>query len=98
MGFLLARRWQEANVGFVALLGVVPDERHCGLGRAMLNAAFNRFTAAGLHEAQLGVASDNPSAVSLYQQCGMTAKFRFDTYQRPIAPGRLRREDVGTAG
>jgi ribosomal protein S18 acetylase RimI-like enzyme len=49
----------------------------------MLQSAFERFAAAGLREAQLGVASDNPNALRLYERCGMTKRFRYDTYQRP---------------
>jgi len=38
--------------------------------------------AAGLREAQLGVASDNPRALGLSERCGMTARFSADTYER----------------
>jgi ribosomal protein S18 acetylase RimI-like enzyme len=82
VGFLLARRWQMENAGFVDLLGVHPQVRRRGLGRALLTAAFSRFAAAGLRTAQLGVASDNPRAISLYERGGMTPLFRIDTYER----------------
>jgi mycothiol synthase len=88
IGFLLARRWTEERVGFVDLLGVHPDHRRRGLASAMLNTRFARFAAAGLREAQLGVASDNPRALTLYERCGMTPRFRIDTYERPIRAGR----------
>jgi hypothetical protein len=42
------------------------------------------FASAGLREAQLGVASDNPRALRLYERVGMSARFRVDTYQRPV--------------
>jgi ribosomal protein S18 acetylase RimI-like enzyme len=84
VGFLLARRWESGGVAFVDLLGVHPDYKGHGLGTAMLMGAFVRFAAAGLREAQLGVASDNPRALGLYERCGMTPRFRFDTYERPI--------------
>jgi mycothiol synthase len=83
VGFLLARHWREESVGFVDLLGVHPDHRARGLATTMLNTAFSSFAAAGLREAQLGVASDNPRALRLYERCGMTARFRIDTYERP---------------
>jgi mycothiol synthase len=82
VGFLLARRWREESVGFVDLLGVHPDHRRRGLATAMLKTTFARFAAAGLREAQLGVASDNPRALTLYERCGMTPRFRIDTYER----------------
>jgi mycothiol synthase len=84
VGFLLARRWVDEKVGFVDLLGVHPDHQHRGLGSALLLDAFARFAAAGLREAQLGVASDNPRAVTLYERVGMRPRFQVDTYIRPI--------------
>jgi mycothiol synthase len=87
VGFLLARRWPDERVGFVDLLAVHPDHRDRGLGSAMLRTAFARFAAAGLREAQLGVASDNPRALRLYERCGMTPRFRFDTFERSLAAG-----------
>ena len=86
VGFLLARRWQEEGVGFVDLLGVHPDHRGHGLASTMLQTAFARFAAAGLREAQLGVASDNPRALTLYERCGMAPRFRIDTFERLAAP------------
>jgi mycothiol synthase len=85
VGFLLARRWQHERVGYVDLLGVHPDHSGGGLGSAMLTTAFVRFAAAGLREVQLGVASDNPRALGLYERCGMTPRFRFDTFERSLA-------------
>jgi mycothiol synthase len=82
IAFLLARRWPERDAGFVDLLGVHPDHRTRGLGTAMLRAAFARFAAAGLRAAELGVASDNPKAMRLYERAGMTPRFRYDTYER----------------
>jgi mycothiol synthase len=61
-GFLLARRWTEAPVGFVDILAVHPDHQRLGIGTKLLVEAFCRFRAAGLREAQLGVASSNPRA------------------------------------
>ncbi len=83
-GFLLARRWREDAVGYVDLLAVHPEWKHRGVGSSLLEAAFDRFASAGLREAQLGVASDNPRPLRLYERVGMSPRFRFDTYHRPV--------------
>jgi ribosomal protein S18 acetylase RimI-like enzyme len=84
VGFLLARRWKHEPVGYVDILAVHPDQQHRGLGTALLRAAFACFAAAGLQEAQLGVASDNPRALRLYESVGMKPRFQLDTYERQI--------------
>jgi len=86
-GFLLARRWRDEGVGFVDILAVYPDHQRRGLGSSLLRAAFHGFAAAGLREAALGVASDNPRALGLYEGVGMAARYRFDTYERPMSAG-----------
>jgi mycothiol synthase len=83
-GFMLGHRWEPARVGFVDLLAVHPAEQGRGIGMALLRAAFDGFTAEGLGEVQLGVASDNPGALRLYDRAGMTPRFRFDVYERPL--------------
>jgi mycothiol synthase len=88
VGFLLARRWTEAPVGFVDILAVHPDHQRIGIGTKLLAEAFRRFRAAGLREAQLGVASSNPRALELYERLGMTPRFRYDTYERPVVDQR----------
>jgi mycothiol synthase len=85
-GFLLARRWADEGVGYVDILAVHPDHQRRGLGASLLRAAFERFNAAGLREAQLGVASDNPRALGLYERVGMTARFEVEAYERPTSP------------
>ena len=86
VGFLLARRWPQERVGFIDLLAVHPQARRRGLGSTLLRTAFARFAAAGLREAQLGVASDNPRALQIYERAGMTPRFVVDAYHRPIEP------------
>jgi mycothiol synthase len=84
VGFLLARRWEQEGVGFVDLLGVHPAERRRGLGVTLLLWAFAAFAAAGLNEAQLGVASDNPRALALYERVGMTQRHRGDVLEKAL--------------
>jgi mycothiol synthase len=81
VGFILCRRWATGE-GYVDLLAVAPSERRRGLGTALLTAAFEAFAAAGLHEAQLGVASDNPDALRIYERAGMQVRFRIDVWER----------------
>lgn len=71
------------------LLGVHPNHRSRRLGTALLQNAFVHFAAAGLREAQLGVASDNPQALRLYERCGMTPRFRIVTFERPAVGAPL---------
>lgn len=81
VGFLLARRWEEGD-GYVDLLAVHPDASGRGLGEALLRTAFAGFAGAGLRSAQLGVASDNPRALRLYERAGMTQRFRVDVVEK----------------
>ncbi len=84
IGVLLARRWTAESIGFIDILAVHPDAQRRGLGTALLMHAFRRFGEAGLREAQLGVASDNPRALALYELVGMTPRFRADVYERSL--------------
>jgi mycothiol synthase len=95
VGFLLARRWSDASTGFVDLLAVHPRHRHRGIGKTMLRSAFAGFAAAGLGQAQLGVASDNPRAMTLYEQLGMKTRFCIDTYERPVQVATAREPGAG---
>jgi mycothiol synthase len=85
VGFLLARRWADEGVGYVDILAVAPRHQRRGLGTALLRSAFGSFAAAGLQEAQLGVDSDNPRALRVYERAGMRVRFRTDIYERPVA-------------
>jgi mycothiol synthase len=93
VGFLLARHWKDEGVGFVDVLAVHPDQQRRGIGTLLLRGAFARFAAAGLGRAQLGVASDNPHALRLYERVGMKPRFSFDTYARPMRGGHATARD-----
>ncbi|HEX4009158.1 MAG TPA: GNAT family N-acetyltransferase [Solirubrobacteraceae bacterium] len=84
VGFLLALRWEDLGVGFVDLLAVHPGHRRRGIASALLGTAFAGLAAAGLREAQLGVAADNPRAMTLYERVGMRPRFAFETWERPL--------------
>jgi mycothiol synthase len=84
IGFVLCRRWAPESVGFIDLLGVRASERGRGLGSTLLLGAFAAFAAAGLREAQLGVASDNAGALALYERVGMTPRHRADVLEKPV--------------
>jgi mycothiol synthase len=84
VGFLIARRWQHESSGYVDLLAVAPRHQRRGIGTALLTHGFAGFAAAGLVQAQLGVASDNPRGLRVYEAAGMGPRFRFDVFERPI--------------
>lgn len=63
---------REDGMGWVQTLGVHPDHRQRGLGRAVLQHSFVLLHLAGAQRIGLGVDSQNRSgAVKLYQDAGM---------------------------
>jgi mycothiol synthase len=82
VGFVTCRR-KDGDAGYVDILAVDAAERRRGLGSALLLAAFGVFAAAGLSEAWLDVASDNPGALRLYERAGMTVRHRFTVFEKP---------------
>ncbi len=83
VGYLLARRWREEGSYYIDILAVHPEHQRRGVGSALLTGAFSRFAAAGLREAQLDVASDNPRALGLYERAGMSVRWHYVVYERP---------------
>jgi mycothiol synthase len=81
-GFTICRR-SGPSIGYIDLLAVEESERRRGLGTVLLLRAFASFAAAGLHEAQLEVASDNPRALRLYERAGMTPRHGLDVFEKP---------------
>ncbi|MGZ4223293.1 MAG: GNAT family N-acetyltransferase [Solirubrobacteraceae bacterium] len=82
-GFTLCRRQPEGS-GYVDLLAVDPSERGRGLGTSLLLTAFADFARAGLRDAWLDVASDNPRGLRLYDRAGMSERLRVDVYEKPV--------------
>ncbi|MGZ4196244.1 MAG: GNAT family N-acetyltransferase [Solirubrobacteraceae bacterium] len=83
-GFTLCRRNPDAS-GYVDLLAVDPSERGRGLGASLLLTAFEGFARAGLREAWLDVASDNPRGLRLYHRVGMSERLLVDVYEKPVS-------------
>jgi mycothiol synthase len=95
-GFTLCRRNPEGS-GYVDLLAVDPSERGRGLGATLLLTAFEGFARAGLPEAWLDVASDNPRGLRLYHRVGMSERLLVDVYEKPISFKRRPARKTGLA-
>lgn len=52
----------------ILTLGVIPEARRAGVGRALLEAALENARALGAAALFLEVAADNAAAIALYQQ------------------------------
>jgi len=72
-GILIARVPEnEPGVGWIRILGVVPEHRQRGLGQALLRRSFRDFAGRGFDAVGLGVDAENPTgAVRLYERAGM---------------------------
>jgi mycothiol synthase len=82
VGFVVSRRHPHEE-GFVDLLAVDPAERGRGLGTALLLTSFKAFAEAGLTEAYLEVASDNPVGLRVYARAGMTPRGESAVFEKP---------------
>jgi mycothiol synthase len=69
-------------IGEVYVVGVAPEARGLGLGRALVVAGLQHLRARGLPEAMLYVDADNCSARRLYQSVGFTHGDTDVSYQR----------------
>jgi len=72
-GIVIARKAEyEPGLGWVRILGVVPEHRQRGLGQALLRHTFGEFARRGLDAVGLGVDAENPTgAVRVYERAGM---------------------------
>ena len=62
----------EPGLGWVAILGVLPQFRNRGLGQALLRQTFMAHRRLGLVRVGLGVDAENPTgAVRVYERAGM---------------------------
>lgn len=60
----------RGGVGAIQNVGVVPEYRGLGLGRALVRQSLRGFRQAGLNRAFLEVTADNIAAVRLYRDIG----------------------------
>src|SRR3954470_22539260 len=72
--------WTASDDCWLEDLYVTGDARGTGLGRALIEAAFERARARGCGRIQLDVAEDNTRAIEVYRQAGFGTE--------PGAPGR----------
>jgi len=90
-GFSLCRRrgYDDAEMGWVNVLGVRRPWRKQGLGLALLHHSFNIFQQRGKKRAGLGVdASSLTGATRLYDKAGMHIDRQTDLYQKVLRDGK----------
>ena len=76
---------ERFGVGFVTTLGVVPEARGLGIGRALLLRAFRAFWERGQPWVGLAVDADNETgATRLYESVGMRIAFGAITYEKRL--------------
>lgn len=69
-----------AGVGGIYGLGVLPEFRGIGYGRAVLLGAVDQLKKAGAKEIMLQVATGNANALHLYESCGFVTTSTMDYY------------------
>jgi mycothiol synthase len=75
----------DAELGWVANLGVRPRWRRRGLGEALLHVSFAELYARGLRRVGLGVDAENVTgALRLYERAGMREVGRSDNWQKHL--------------
>lgn len=70
-----------AGVGGIYGLGVLPEFRGKGFGRAVLLGAVEKLKVAGAKEIMLQVATGNANALHLYESCGFVATSTMDYFE-----------------
>ena len=85
----LAQLARRGDRGWVAGVGVVPEQRRQGIARAMMEALIANARAAGLKRLQLEVLQQNGAALALYQDLGWRIERELLTWSRPVEQGPL---------
>ncbi len=76
------------EIGYIAVLGVLPQERGQGLAKALLTTAFSEFQARGKKKVVLHVDADSlTGATRLYEAVGMKETERQASYEIELRPG-----------
>ena len=83
-GIVLSRAPEnEPGLGWVRILGVLPEYRHRGLGQALLKHTFAEFQSRGFQAVGLGVDAENPTgAVRVYERAGMHVERMYLMFER----------------
>lgn len=73
------------NIGWVQMVGTIPEERGSGLGQLLLSHALDAFYRRGLRRAGLTVSSRNlPAARRLYERNGFRETLRYINMAKPL--------------
>lgn len=74
----------NGGTGGIYGLGVMPEYRGKGLGRAILLAGVEMFKAAGASEIMLQVEAQNANALGLYEACGFEVTSTMDYFKKRL--------------
>ncbi len=81
-------RTLDNRVGWISQLAVRSAWRRKGLGRALLQTAFQTFFQRNIQVIRLSVDAENPTgATRLYEKAGMHVAHRFILYEKELRPG-----------
>jgi mycothiol synthase len=83
-GIVIARAPEnEPGIGWVRVLGVIPEHRQQGLAQALLRHTFREFANRGFKAVALGVDAENPTgAVRVYERAGMHVERTHVIYEK----------------
>ncbi|RSD28412.1 GNAT family N-acetyltransferase [Mesobacillus subterraneus] len=70
-----------SKLGAIFGLGVLPEHRRKGYGRALLLMAIEKLKEANAKEIMLQVAAENSNALNLYQSCGFVETSTMDYFE-----------------
>ena len=81
IGTITSLNWNTWT--YIAGFGVLPERRGRGYGRQILAMTIQRLLSEGKKQIALEVATDNPSALSLYHSLGFREITSYDYYEYP---------------